>query len=57
MPTRGRCWSRIGRSVWKPRRGFAISTFDRLKADPKIGSAEVRRQATLANLNDASSPL
>ncbi|MDE5454943.1 hypothetical protein GWE18_19260 [Bradyrhizobium sp. CSA112] len=31
-------------------------TFDRLKADPKIGRAEALRQATLAYLNDASSP-
>lgn len=35
---------------------LAISTFDRLKADPKIGRAEALRQAMLAYLNDVSSP-
>jgi CHAT domain-containing protein/tetratricopeptide (TPR) repeat protein len=35
---------------------LAISTFDRLKADPKLGRAEALRQAMLAYLNDASSP-
>ena len=35
---------------------LAISTFDRLKADPKMGRAEALRQAMLAYLNDASSP-
>jgi len=35
---------------------LSISTFDRLKADPKIGRAEALRQAMLAYLNDASSP-
>lgn len=35
---------------------LAISTFDRLKANPKLGRAEALRQAMLAYLNDASSP-
>jgi CHAT domain-containing protein len=35
---------------------LSISTFDRLKADPKLGRAEALRQAMLAYLNDASSP-
>jgi CHAT domain-containing protein/Tfp pilus assembly protein PilF len=35
---------------------LTISTFDRLKADPKIGRAEALRQAMLAYLNDTSSP-
>jgi CHAT domain-containing protein len=35
---------------------LAISTFDRLKADPKMGRAKALRQAMLAYLNDASSP-
>jgi CHAT domain-containing protein len=35
---------------------LAIATFDRIKADPKIGRAEALRQAMLAYLNDASSP-
>jgi CHAT domain-containing protein len=35
---------------------LAISTFDRLKADPKLGRAEALRQAMLAYLNDTSSP-
>lgn len=35
---------------------LAISTFDRLKAEPKIGRAEALRQAMLGYLNDASSP-
>jgi CHAT domain-containing protein len=35
---------------------LSISTFDRLKADPKLGRAEALRQAMLAHLNDASSP-
>jgi CHAT domain-containing protein len=35
---------------------LSISTFDRLKADPKIGRTEALRQAMLAYLNDASSP-
>jgi CHAT domain-containing protein len=35
---------------------LAISTFDRLKADAKLGRAEALRQAMLAYLNDASSP-
>ncbi|MBR1126186.1 tetratricopeptide repeat protein [Bradyrhizobium lablabi] len=35
---------------------LTTSTFDRLKADPKLGRAEVLRQAMLAYLNDASSP-
>ncbi len=35
---------------------LSISTFDRLKGDPKIGRAEALRQAMLAYLNDASSP-
>ena len=35
---------------------LTISTFDRLKADPKIGRAEALRQAMLGYLNDASSP-
>jgi CHAT domain-containing protein len=35
---------------------LATSTFDRLKADPKLGRAEALRQAMLAYLNDASSP-
>ena len=34
---------------------LATSTFDRLKADPKLGRAEALRQAMLAFLNDASS--
>jgi hypothetical protein len=55
MPVRGRCWCRIGRSIRGPRQ-LSISTFDRLKADPKLGRAEAQRQAMLAYLNDASSP-
>jgi CHAT domain-containing protein/Tfp pilus assembly protein PilF len=35
---------------------LTISTFDRLKTDPKIGRAEALRQAMLAYLNDTSSP-
>jgi hypothetical protein len=35
---------------------LAISTFDRLKAEPKMGRAEALRQAMLAYLDDASSP-
>ena len=35
---------------------LAIATFDRIKADPKIGRAEALRWAMLAYLNDASSP-
>ena len=35
---------------------LSISTFDRLKADPKLGRAEALRQAMLAYLNDASAP-
>jgi CHAT domain-containing protein/Tfp pilus assembly protein PilF len=35
---------------------LAISTFDRLKADPKLGRAEALRQAMLAYLNDTASP-
>ncbi len=35
---------------------LTISTFDRLKADPKLGRAEALRQAMLAYLNDTSSP-
>jgi CHAT domain-containing protein/tetratricopeptide (TPR) repeat protein len=35
---------------------LATSTFDRLKADPKLGRAEALRQAMLAYLNDATSP-
>ena len=35
---------------------LSISTFDRLKSDPKLGRAEALRQAMLAYLNDASSP-
>ena len=35
---------------------LSTSTFDRLKADPKLGRAEALRQAMLAYLNDASSP-
>jgi CHAT domain-containing protein/Tfp pilus assembly protein PilF len=35
---------------------LAISTFDLLKADPKIGRAEALRQAMLSYLNDKSSP-
>jgi CHAT domain-containing protein/Tfp pilus assembly protein PilF len=35
---------------------LTISTFDRLKADPKLGRAEALRQAMLGYLNDASSP-
>ena len=35
---------------------LTISTFDRLKADPKLGRAEALRQAMLAYLGDASSP-
>jgi CHAT domain-containing protein len=35
---------------------LATSTFDRLKADPKIGRAEALREAMLAYLNDTSSP-
>jgi CHAT domain-containing protein/Tfp pilus assembly protein PilF len=35
---------------------LTISTFDRLKADPKIGRAEALRQAMLAYLNDSSAP-
>jgi CHAT domain-containing protein len=35
---------------------LTISTFDRLKADPKIGRAEALRQAMLFYLSDTSSP-
>jgi CHAT domain-containing protein len=35
---------------------FAISTFDRLKADPKLGRAQALQRAMLAYLNDAFSP-
>jgi CHAT domain-containing protein/Tfp pilus assembly protein PilF len=35
---------------------LTISTFDRLKADPKIGRAEALRQAMLGYLNDTSAP-
>ena len=35
---------------------LTTSTFDRLKADPKIGRAEALREAMLAYLNDTSSP-
>src|ERR1700682_212814 len=35
---------------------LTTSTFDRLKADPKLGRAEALRQAMLAYLNDRSSP-
>jgi CHAT domain-containing protein len=35
---------------------LTISTFERLKADPRLGRAEALRQAMLAYLNDASSP-
>jgi CHAT domain-containing protein len=35
---------------------LTTSTFDRLKADPKMGRAEALRQAMLSYLNDTSSP-
>jgi CHAT domain-containing protein/Tfp pilus assembly protein PilF len=35
---------------------LATSTFDRLKADPKLGRSEALRQAMLAYLDDKSSP-
>ena len=35
---------------------LTIATFDRIKADPKIGRAEALRQAMLSYLNNASSP-
>jgi len=35
---------------------LTTSTFDRLKADPKLGRTEALRQAMLAYLNDTSSP-
>jgi len=35
---------------------LTTSTFDRLKADPKIGRAEALREAMLAYLSDTSSP-
>lgn len=35
---------------------LSISTFDRLRADPKLGRAEAMRQAMLSYLNDSSSP-
>lgn len=35
---------------------LTTTTFDRLKADPKLGRSEALRQAMLAYLNDASSP-
>jgi CHAT domain-containing protein/Tfp pilus assembly protein PilF len=35
---------------------LTTSTFDRLKADPKLGRGEALRQAMLAYLNDTSSP-
>ncbi|MCA6115551.1 CHAT domain-containing protein [Bradyrhizobium sp. WSM 1738] len=35
---------------------LAISTFDRLNANPRLGRAEALRQAMLAYLNDTSSP-
>ena len=56
MPVRGRCWCRIGRSDSGAATRLTTSTFDRLKADPKLGRAEALRQAMLAYLDDASSP-
>ena len=56
MPARGRFGFRIGRSNSEAATRLAISTFDRLKAEPKMGRAEALRQAMLAYLNDASSP-
>ena len=35
---------------------LTTSTFERLRADPKLGRAEALRLAMLAYLNDASSP-
>jgi len=35
---------------------LTTATFDRLKADPKLGRAEALRQAMLAYLNDSASP-
>src|SRR5256885_15722847 len=35
---------------------LTTSTFDRLKADPKLGRTKALREAMLAYLNDASSP-
>jgi len=35
---------------------LTTSTFERLKADPRLGRAEALRQSMLAYLNDASSP-
>ena len=35
---------------------LATSTFDRLKADPRMGRTEALRQAMLGYLNDKSSP-
>src|ERR1700716_2636937 len=35
---------------------LTISTFDRLRADPKLGRAEALRQAMLGYLNDPASP-
>jgi len=45
-------WAVVSESATR----LTISTFDRLKADPKIGRAEALRQAMLAYLNDTSAP-
>jgi CHAT domain-containing protein len=45
-------WAVVSESATR----LTISTFDRLKADPKIGRAEALRQAMLGYLNDTSSP-
>lgn len=45
-------WAVVSESATR----LTTSTFDRLKADPKIGRAEALRQAMLGYLNDTSSP-
>ena len=56
MPAHGRCWCRTGRWIPAAATRLTTSTFDRLKADPKLGRAEALRQAMLGYLNDTSSP-
>ena len=56
MPGPARFWLRIGRSIPRPATRLTISTFDRLKADPKLARAEALRQAMLSYLADTSSP-
>ena len=35
---------------------LAVTTFDKLKADPKLGRSEALREAMLAYMNDPSDP-